>query len=79
MSLYIHTDEPYIQDSRGELYGLEPYNRRWPTGPVYEGIVEALDRDIASGRLHRGQRLPTHRALAQALGVDLYDGDARLQ
>jgi DNA-binding transcriptional MocR family regulator len=40
-------------------------------GPVYEGIVAALDRDIASGRLHRGQRLPTHRALAQALGVDL--------
>ena len=40
-------------------------------GPVYEGIVEALDRDIASGRLRRGQRLPTHRALAQTLGVDL--------
>ncbi|WP_289298017.1 PLP-dependent aminotransferase family protein [uncultured Reyranella sp.] len=41
------------------------------SGPVYEGIVEALERDIASGRLHRGQRLPTHRALASALGVDL--------
>jgi DNA-binding transcriptional MocR family regulator len=40
-------------------------------GPVYEGIVQALDRDIASGRLHRGQRLPTHRALARTLGVDL--------
>ncbi|SJZ75773.1 DNA-binding transcriptional regulator, MocR family, contains an aminotransferase domain [Enhydrobacter aerosaccus] len=40
-------------------------------GPVYEGIVEALAADIASGRLHRGQRLPTHRALAQALGIDL--------
>jgi len=40
-------------------------------GPVYEGIVEALDRDISSGRLHRGQRLPTHRALARTLGVDL--------
>jgi len=42
-----------------------------PSGPVYEGIVNALERDIASGRLHRGQRLPTHRALASALGVDL--------
>ena len=41
------------------------------TGPAYEGIVEALSADIASGRLHRGQRLPTHRALAQALGLDL--------
>ena len=40
-------------------------------GPVYAGIVEALSGDIASGRLHRGQRLPTHRALAKALGVDL--------
>ena len=40
-------------------------------GPVYEGIVSALAADIASGRLHRGDRLPTHRALARALGVDL--------
>jgi DNA-binding transcriptional MocR family regulator len=40
-------------------------------GPVYEGIVEALERDIVSGRLHRGQRLPTHRALAGFLNVDL--------
>lgn len=40
-------------------------------GPVYEGIVEALASDVASGRLRRGQRLPTHRALAAALGVDL--------
>ena len=40
-------------------------------GPVYEGIVQALERDIASGRLHRGERLPTHRALARTLGVDL--------
>ena len=41
------------------------------TGPVYEAIVEALGADVASGRLHRGERLPTHRALAQALGLDL--------
>src|SRR6516164_6614066 len=40
-------------------------------GPVYRRIVEALTEDIASGRLHRGQQLPTHRALAKALGVDL--------
>jgi DNA-binding transcriptional MocR family regulator len=40
-------------------------------GPVYRRIVEALSEDIASGRLHRGQQLPTHRALARALGVDL--------
>ena len=40
-------------------------------GPVYESIVEALAADVASGRLRRGERLPTHRALAEALGVDL--------
>jgi len=40
-------------------------------GPVYESIVEALADAISAGRLHRGQRLPTHRALAKALGVDL--------
>jgi DNA-binding transcriptional MocR family regulator len=40
-------------------------------GPVYRRIVEALNADIASGRLHRGQQLPTHRALAKALGIDL--------
>lgn len=41
------------------------------TGPVYEAIVEALGADVAAGRLHRGERLPTHRALAKALGLDL--------
>jgi DNA-binding transcriptional MocR family regulator len=40
-------------------------------GPVYQRIVEALTADIASGRLRRGQQLPTHRALAKALGIDL--------
>ena len=40
-------------------------------GPTYQRIVEALSADIAQGRLHRGQKLPTHRALAKALGVDL--------
>src|SRR5215472_11503169 len=40
-------------------------------GPVYLRIVAALAADIESGRLFRGERLPTHRALAQALGVDL--------
>jgi DNA-binding transcriptional MocR family regulator len=40
-------------------------------GPMYRRIVEALAGDVASGRLHRGQQLPTHRALAKALGVDL--------
>lgn len=40
-------------------------------GPIYLRIVEALSSDIASGRLVRGQQLPTHRALAKSLDVDL--------
>jgi DNA-binding transcriptional MocR family regulator len=40
-------------------------------GPIYRRIVEALAADVASGRLLRGQQLPTHRALAKALGIDL--------
>jgi DNA-binding transcriptional MocR family regulator len=38
---------------------------------LYQRILNALAEDIASGRLHQGQTLPTHRALAEALGVDL--------
>src|SRR5215510_13745906 len=40
-------------------------------GPLYRRIVEALAADVASGRLRRGQQLPTHRALAHALDLDL--------
>ncbi len=40
-------------------------------GPIYQRILNALADDIAAGRLHQGQALPTHRALASALGVDL--------
>jgi DNA-binding transcriptional regulator YhcF (GntR family) len=41
------------------------------SGPLYRQIAEAIEGDIVSGRLRRGQQLPTHRALAQALGIDL--------
>src|SRR5262245_1907621 len=40
-------------------------------GPVFLRIVDALAADIASGRLVRGQQIPTHRSLAGTLGVDL--------
>ena len=40
-------------------------------GPMYLRVVDALASDIASGALVRGQRLPTHRALAAALDIDL--------
>lgn len=40
-------------------------------GPVYLRIADAIAADVGSGRLRRGQQLPTHRALASALGLDL--------
>jgi len=40
-------------------------------GPVFLRIVDALAAEIASGRLVRGQKIPTHRALASALEIDL--------
>jgi DNA-binding transcriptional MocR family regulator len=41
------------------------------SGPLYLRIVDAIASDIGGGRLRRGQSLPTHRALAKALGIDL--------
>jgi DNA-binding transcriptional MocR family regulator len=41
------------------------------TGPLYLRIVDALASDVGAGRLRRGQILPTHRALARSLGIDL--------
>lgn len=38
-------------------------------GPRYRAIAAALADDIRSGRLKEGTRLPTHRDLADALGV----------
>jgi len=40
-------------------------------GPIYQRIVAALERAISRGSLAPGQRLPSQRALAQQLGVDL--------
>ena len=40
-------------------------------GPTFLRIVDALAADVGSGRLVRGQRLPTHRALATSLQIDL--------
>ncbi|USQ74295.1 PLP-dependent aminotransferase family protein (plasmid) [Roseomonas mucosa] len=37
----------------------------------YLGIVEALETDVRSGRVARGERLPPQRAIAEALDVDL--------
>lgn len=41
------------------------------TGPTYLAISRALEADVRSGRLCDGARLPTHRALAAAIGVNV--------
>jgi DNA-binding transcriptional MocR family regulator len=38
-------------------------------GPRYRIIAEALAEDLATGTLRQGSRLPTHRDLAERLGV----------
>ncbi len=37
--------------------------------PIYRAIANALERDLASGVLREGSRLPTHRELAERLKV----------
>ena len=37
--------------------------------PAYIAILDSLRSDIASGQLLPGDRLPTHRRLAELLGV----------
>lgn len=46
----------------------KPKLEKYP-GPRYKALAEALADDIAKGRLTEGQQLPTHRALAEDLGV----------
>jgi DNA-binding transcriptional MocR family regulator len=41
------------------------------TEPIYLAIVDAIAADAEAGRLAPGTRLPTHRALATSLGVDV--------
>jgi DNA-binding transcriptional regulator YhcF (GntR family) len=40
-------------------------------GSLYRAIADALEADIATGRLAPGEKLPTQRDLAARLGVDL--------
>lgn len=39
--------------------------------PVYVALADALAEDLRAGRLQPGERLPTHRQLAAALGVNV--------
>lgn len=41
------------------------------SGPIFLAVADVLEAAIAAGEIRKGERLPTHRALADALGVDL--------
>lgn len=45
---------------------LDPRSRT-----IYQAIVDRLAADVAAGRLQPGDRIPTHRQLAKALGVGI--------
>src|ERR1700761_7346076 len=61
---------PTIKGNQVNCMDWVPTLSDWQ-GPTYLRIVEAIAADIAGGRLHRGERLPTHRAVAGALEIDL--------
>jgi DNA-binding transcriptional MocR family regulator len=48
---------------------LPPRGQR--SGPIYLAIADAIGREIETGRLKPGARLPTQRVLAHQLGVTL--------
>src|SRR5260370_25286118 len=59
-----------INDNSRTCMDWSPTLSEWK-GQVFLRIVDALAAEIASGRLVRGQKIPTHRALASALDIDL--------
>jgi DNA-binding transcriptional MocR family regulator len=48
-----------------------PVLERYPNRPRFEAIADALRDAISEGSLKAGDRLPTHRELAERLGVSL--------
>jgi len=41
------------------------------TGPLYKELADAIERDIESGALRPGERMPTHRDLADELDINV--------
>ena len=48
---------------------LPPRGQR--SGPIYQAIADQIGREIETGRMKPGSRLPTQRSLAKQLGVTL--------
>lgn len=40
-------------------------------GPLYMAVADAMERDVYAGVLRPGQKLPTHRDMADALGINV--------
>ena len=41
------------------------------TGPTYQAVADAIGTAVRLGHLRPGEQLPTHRALADLLGVNV--------
>lgn len=41
------------------------------TGPIYLALADSIARAVAAGRLAAGEKLPSQREIARALGIDL--------
>jgi DNA-binding transcriptional MocR family regulator len=66
---YIRT----LDYDNGKLVTVTTWHPRLASSsaPQYVALVDALARDVASGALRPGERLPTHRQLARALGLSV--------
>jgi DNA-binding transcriptional MocR family regulator len=65
-----HGHTPYM--ARQNVAGLRwASNVHSMSGPIYLSVVNALETSLSLGHLTAGQRLPSQRALAKYLSVDL--------
>ena len=74
---WVFFDDPPL---RLTLYGVNEYivcmtiySPRLGQGdaPLYKELADAIERDIADGSLAPGERLPTHRDMADVLGMNV--------
>ena len=65
-----------FNNARGEVVLTYDLSGREPGMPLYEYIYRSIRRDILSGTLPAGEKLPGRRALAEHLGVSVITVEA---
>ncbi|MCW7556097.1 PLP-dependent aminotransferase family protein [Endozoicomonas gorgoniicola] len=69
-------EQPLIENRHSDKLNNRPGSGWQPSlsrfsGPKYKALADAIEVAITEGRLNNGERLPTHRALADQLGVTI--------